>query len=590
MRFTSCLVHLLPVLTLGAPGVAAGTTHPDTLRTRAAAIDAHVARLGKLGFAGVFVLEVGGTVLVERGCGLADREAAKAWSTAIVSDIGSITKQFTAAAILRLQEQGHLQVQDGLGKHIAGVPPDKAGITLHHLLTHTSGVQDVPDRDDWDPVDRDEIVRLTMSAPLATPPGTHYAYSNAGYSLLGVAIENITGTSYEAALRALLFAPAGMQHTGYMEPEWDAHDIAAGYLDGKRWGTTLERPFASDGPYWILRANGGLHSTAPDMLRWARALMDNSVLGAASRQALWSKHVDESNGRGESYYGYGWTVIDLPDGRTAVKHNGGNGIHYADFAIEPVERIVVFLMTNVVSEFPVQQLLDDVGRFLFTGAPLPEVPDAQPLGDVSSLLGTYVVSEAASSATAATAAVFSVQVDGDALAIETSTWRDFSRVYGAAPGDLDRLEAQSRSVDALVTAMLRGDYAPLHAAYGGRVPIETLRERGEARLRADADRFGELRAHRTLGTLITHEGSMTFVRFEHERGVHHRRYVWSMDGTLRGLSGRRQAPPRFHRTPQGAFVSFEIGTPATRLVFSDADGGVLLRFGPPEASYAARKN
>jgi CubicO group peptidase (beta-lactamase class C family) len=583
MRSTSRLVHLLPFLTLVAPAVAPGATHPDTLRARAAAVNAHVERLGKLGFAGVFVLEAGGAVLVERGCGLADREAAKPWSTAIVSDVGSITKQFTAAAILRLQEQGRLQVQDPLGKHIEGVPPDKAGITLHHLLTHTSGILDVPDRDDWDPVNRDEIVRLTMSAALATPPGTHYAYSNAGYSLLGVVIERITGGSYEGALRDLLFAAAGMHATGYVKPEWDPHDIAAGYLDGKRWGTTLERPFAPDGPYWILRANGGLHSTAPDMLRWARALMDGTVLTAASRQALWSKHVDESNGRGESWYGYGWTIIDLP-GRTAVKHNGGNGIHYADFMIEPSERIVAFFMTNVVSEFPTQQLLDHVGRFLFTGQPLPEVPDVQPLGDFSDYLGFYGLykTENGYLKDPSASTTFMVRVEGNALAIDAPTWRDFSRLYGAAPGDLDRFEAQSRTVDACVVALLRGDYTPMHAAYDGRVPIETLRERGEARLRDDQQRYGPLRAHRTLGTLRTDEGSMTFVQFDHEHGTHWRRYVWSADGTLRGLSGgRRGAPPRFYRTPRG-LLSFEIGVPPAGVSLGPDKGApsALMEFGP----------
>ncbi len=570
----ACFLTTLYVL-LQAPAVR-GAIDPDTLRAKAAAIDAYLVRLGKLGFAGVFVLESHGDVLVERGCGFADREKQLPWKTTAVSDIGSITKQFTAAAILRLQEQGRLHVDDALTKHIETTPPDKAAITLHHLLTHTSGIVDVPDRDDWDPVSRDDIVQLTLAAPLDTPPGTYFAYSNAGYSLLGVVIEKTAGKSYEAALRELLFEPAGLRETGYVLPQWDPERIAVGYRDGERWGTTLERPFASDGPYWILRANGGLHSTAPDMLRWARALLDDRVLSPSSRTVLWSKHADESNGSGDSFYGYGWSIGDLPDGSTVVTHNGGNGIHFADFAIVPAERIVAFFMTNVVSEFYSQLLLEDVRRFMLTGVPLPEVPDVQPLGDVSDFLGTYDLQQAG-----AGGAGFNVRVDDAALAVEAHSWRDFSRLYGAAPADLDRLEAQSATIDTCVTALLRGDYGPMHAVYFARVPMEVLRERGEMRRRDDEQRYGPLRLHRTLGTLRSTDGSMTFVRFEHERGVHHRRYVWSADGQLRGVSAtRRAAPPRFYRTPEGSFVSFEVGVPAARIFFvSDKGGGILVELG-----------
>ena len=138
---------LLPFLFLHASSGAAATP-PDTLLARAAAIDGYIARLGKLGFSGVFVLEADGRLLVERGCGMADREKKTPWNSAIVSDVGSITKQFTAAAILRLQEQGKLRVEDPFAKYIDTVPADKAGIKLHHLLTHSSGIHDLPDKDD----------------------------------------------------------------------------------------------------------------------------------------------------------------------------------------------------------------------------------------------------------------------------------------------------------------------------------------------------------------------------------------------------------------------------------------------------------
>ena len=582
---------LLPFLFLYA-SIGTAATPPDTLLARATAIDGYIARLGKLGFSGVFVLEADGKLLVERGCGLADRERKTPWSTAIVSDIGSITKQFTAAAILHLQEQGKLHVEDSLAKYIDTVPPDKTGITLHHLLTHSSGIVDVPDKDDWDPVGRDDIVHLTMAAPLATPPGEHYEYSNAGFSLLGVVIEKLTGKSYEAFLREVLFEPAGMTDTGYVLPKWDPGRIAVGYRDGARWGTTLERPFASDGPYWILRANGGIHSTAPDMLRWAHTLMDNRVLTEASRRALWTKHVDESNGNGDSWYGYAWSIEDLPDGRTFATHNGGNGIHFAHYAVEPSERLVLFVMTNVAAEFSSVLLLQDIGGHLFSGKPLPHVPDVQPLAAEfsSRVKGDYSL-ERAEDGFIKTGLGYTVRVEGDALAIDTKSFRDFARLYGAAPSDLDRLEAQSRTVDECMVALLRGDYEPMHAAYEARVPLDVLRERGEARLRDDASRYGKLLGHTTLGSLLANDGSITFVQFRHERGTHYRRYIWSADGKLRGMSAsRRDVPPRFYHDGGQRFVSFEVGVPASRIAFvAHENGSVSAKFGP-DAAYALRRS
>ena len=187
-------------------------------------------------------------------------------------------------------------------------------------------------------------------------------------------------------------------------------------------------------------------------------LLDNRVLSDASRRALWSKYADESNR--ESYYGYGWSIVDLPDGRALVTHNGGNGISFADYAIEPAERIVLFVMSNVAAEFPSGRLLEDVGHHLFGGAPLPHLPDVQPLSPALAerIPGIYEIRHMDSEIGKDPAATFVVRVAGNALEIEASTWRDFSRLYGAAPADLDRLEGETRTIDECVNAFLRGDY------------------------------------------------------------------------------------------------------------------------------------
>jgi hypothetical protein len=226
---------------------------------------------------------------------------------------------------------------------------------------------------------------------------------------------------------------------------------------------------------------------------------------------------------------------------------------------------------------------------LYAGAPLPQVPDVQPLNAdlASGIAGDYQVSRT-ETGSVEKGSRFVVRADGGALAVEAPTWRDFSRLYGGAAADLDRLEGQSRTVEECVAALLRGDYGPMHTAYSARLPLEDLRQRGEARLRDDETRYGKLRQHKTLGTLISTDGSTTFVRFEHERGTHYRRYVWSAEGKLRGMSAsRRDAPPRFYAVPSGRFESFEVGIPSSRFAFGPSkSGGLTMEFGP-DAAYEA---
>ena len=169
--------------------------------------------------------------------------------------IGSITKPFTAAAILKLEMQGKLTVEDPIAKHLPGVPEDKRGIAIHHLLTHTAGFES-DFAGDYDPVGRDEYVQRVLGSKMRSAPGTAYHYANSGYSLLGAIIEIVSGQPYETYLRDNLFVPAGMKDTGYRVPGRSVDREAVGYDGQKRWGRLSEKPWADDGPYWALRANG----------------------------------------------------------------------------------------------------------------------------------------------------------------------------------------------------------------------------------------------------------------------------------------------------------------------------------------------
>jgi len=524
----------------------------------------YLAKLEKLGFSGVVLVADRDSVLMSEGYGLADREARTAWSPRTVTTIGSITKQFTAAAILKLEEAGKLRVEDPLGAHLEGVPGDKAGITLHHLLTHSSGIADASGKGDFDPVSREDIVRLTMEAPLNSPPGERYEYSNAGYSLLGVVIEKLTGKSYETYVREVLFEPAGMMETGYILPAWDRSRWAKGYQDGALWGSVLEKPFAADGPYWVLRANGGIHSTAEDMLRWARALLEGRILSAASLEKLWSPFVDE--GGGESHYGYGWSIQQIPLSGKVVTHNGGNGIFFADFAILPSSGTVIFLATNVVSTFPpANNLLQELGFHVLGGQPYPDAPDVVDVDPASlrALAGTYLWEGLGGLA---------VSVDEGALVIAPATPEAFSRLYSVAGADLAVAVERDRIIAGVLEGFMKGDHRPAFEAYEGRVPMDDLTARSEARRRQEEAEFGPLTGYDVLGTAILEDGASTLVRMRYGK-PQYRQYLWQKDATLQGFRPMGN-PPRilFHPVGEGRFEAWGGRPPVVAtVIFAEDD-------------------
>ncbi|MBB6171344.1 CubicO group peptidase (beta-lactamase class C family) [Nocardiopsis mwathae] len=284
-----------------------------------------------------------GEIVYCKGIGFADRESNIGAECDTVYDIGSITKQFTAAAILKLEMAGELATSDPLSDFVDGLPEDKQDITLHRLLTNTSGlVEQIGD--DYDAQSRDGILAAAARSDLLSAPGTEYHYSNVGYSVLAAVIEMVSGIGYEEYLSRYLFVPAGMAHTGYVLPNWERTQVAVEYdAEGTPKGRPNDHLWDTDGPYWNLRGNGGILSTAPDMFRWHVALDGHGILSEAAKKKLFEPHVLEDDG--ETHYGYGWVVM-VQDERKVVWHNGGNGSSYAEFARLIDEGVAVFWSTN----------------------------------------------------------------------------------------------------------------------------------------------------------------------------------------------------------------------------------------------------
>ena len=338
LRSAATTAFLL-ALALSTSGAQAPPALSDAdIRSR---LDEFMAGRASAGFSGVVLVARGGSILLQRGYGYLDAAKTQPVAADSVFTTGSITKQFTAAAILKLEMQGRLKTGDAMAKYLPGVPDDKRALTIHQLLTHTAGFPPASG-DDLAPIGREAFEKLVLSRPLAHAPGS-YEYSNVGYSLLAAIVERVSGLGYENFLSEQLFLPAGMRDTGYSRPKWAVTRLAHGVGDdGTDRGTFGEVAMPSGTPGWHLLGNGAILSTLGDIYRWHTALNGDAILTPAAKDTLFHPWVDEGGG---SFYGYGWSVEDTPFGKL-VTHNGGNPYFFSDFLRYVDRDVVVYFSTN----------------------------------------------------------------------------------------------------------------------------------------------------------------------------------------------------------------------------------------------------
>ena len=230
------------------------------------------------GFSGVVLVAKNGSVVFEKGYGLANRAEKIPFTPQTVVQIGSNTKDFTAVAILQLKDRGLLDLQDKLSRFFPGAPEDKKDITVWQLMTHKAGFP-LGLGSDFAPMSRQMLIDSAMAFKLLFPPGTRESYSNTGYALLAAIIEKVSGKTYDEYVRDNILTPLGLKHTGFLLPGFADPDLAHGYrTNGEDAGTMLSKAHAPDGPYWNLRGNGGMLSTVGDMHAFYRALFETDKL------------------------------------------------------------------------------------------------------------------------------------------------------------------------------------------------------------------------------------------------------------------------------------------------------------------------
>lgn len=286
-----------------------------------------------------------GQVLLRKGYGKADLERDVPVSPEMVFRIGSITKQFTAVAVLQLVRDGKVRLDDPLSRFVPDFP-GAAGITVEQLLTHTSGIKsytNVPGflahvREDLTP---SQIVDRVRAEPADFPPGTKWLYNNSGYVFLGMIIEKASGLSYADYLQQKLFTPLGLTHTRVGDENRIVPRRALGYEKGPD-GTLRHAGYLSmTQPY----AAGAIESSVDDLARWNAGLLAGKVLDDKLLPLAWSDH-RTSDGQPTSY-GFGWQV-STEDGLRFIEHGGGINGFVSHGTLVPEKKLFVAVLHNAL--------------------------------------------------------------------------------------------------------------------------------------------------------------------------------------------------------------------------------------------------
>ena len=283
---------------------------------------------------GVVLIAINGRPVFRKAFGLANRESGIANTPGAEFRIGSITKQFTALAILQLAEAGKLSIEDPISKFVEGAPPAWRDVTVRHLLTHTSGIPDfaaMPETETWTDRSSDDLVRLVGARPLEAAPGARFQYDNTGYVLLGVIVQKVSGQALGDYLRTHLFTPLGMRRTGFVSDRVIPHRASGYTKDGAGWHAAG----------WLSQVRqsgaGALYSTVDDLLRWDQALYDPKRVGLAYLKPMFTDY-----GHG---YGFGY-VIDKQDGHPLWWHNGHVEGFSSILARYPADRLTIIALSN----------------------------------------------------------------------------------------------------------------------------------------------------------------------------------------------------------------------------------------------------
>ncbi len=286
-------------------------------------------------FDGTVLIRKQDELIYRRAFGYANREENKKNSVTTISDIGSIAKSYTATAMLLLADRDELSLQDRLKKFYPDIPADKKDITLHQLLTHTSGLINFHSRNDFEQLSRSNAENIIFQKALRAPPGAEYHYSNAGYTLLASIIERVSKQSFENYVKKELLTPLNLVHTSWYQRQQVFQDeIAYGYVNHDKRFRTFYKPFT-----WALKGGGGMVSSIEDMSAWLDALVAGTLFSDQMK-----KQIFQQPALGRTLGGWQWVEIN---NTPAIEIGGSTDYGYtAKLQYYPESQISVILLFN----------------------------------------------------------------------------------------------------------------------------------------------------------------------------------------------------------------------------------------------------
>jgi len=516
-------------------------------------VDQLLGRLAGYGYSGTIAVLHHGRPLHEAAYGYADAERGVPMSTEARFDIGSLTKPFTAALVLSLEEDGSLSTDDSLGAVLPDVPSDKAGLTIHELLTHTSGlIRSAASLGITEASTRAEFLDAVLESELLFEPGERFEYSDTGYDLLAAIVEQVTGRDWSFLLETRVLEPAGLRVTGYAANGGLSSD-AKGPLAwshsaplGVPWPETREGPSPAS---WFNRGSGGLVSTASELAAWADALWNGKILSPASLARMTSPQVSVGDGRS---YGYGWFVTSSDHGR--VIYHGGDIAGYKAHLAHYVDEGLIFAVLHSVAGW--ERVTDQYAIAAWFGeGPVPP-PPAIEAEDLERLAGTYRVGESVMVAWPE-AGRLAVEADGETLV---------GALFASAGTGADERTKDARAV---VEALQRQDLAALQSRLRDRDLAAGMGRRLIGIWSMLARRFGAAEGWEVLASQPAQDGTVVSVVRTH-RGDRSdlMRFVWRGDRLVAvgGDEGLRRPTAVFVQTGKGQAARFEPATGRTTLL------------------------
>ncbi len=315
------------------------------------------------------LVAINGKIIYHKAFGMANLELDVQMEPDMVHEIGSITKQFTAVSILMLMEQGKLNLDDDITKFIEDYPTHGYNISIHHLLTHTSGIKSYTSMKSWAPVWRKdfepkELIDFFKNEPMDFAPGEEWKYNNSAYFILGYIIEKASGQTYEQFVETNIFAPLGMQSSLYGSNSEIIKKRAYGY---QKKGNYVNAEYLSlTQPY----AAGSLMSTVEDLFIWNRAIHSNKLVKKESIKLAFTNYL-LNNGE-KINYGYGWFLDEINESPT-IEHAGGIFGYVTNSIYLPNEDVFIAIYSNCDCNGPGQ--VSTKMAALAIGKPYPDQQD-----------------------------------------------------------------------------------------------------------------------------------------------------------------------------------------------------------------------